>query len=139
MSIRIGAVLATLAVVAGCAGKAEPLSPAAMEDVRLRDVGEIYRAHQIARKRPPKALKDFAEFANGAPTAYEALRNGQVVVRYGATLPDTAEEPTSPTSDEVLAYVKEVPEKGGPVLMLDRRLRPMTAEEFKSAKLAGTN
>ena len=47
-------------------------------------------------------------------------------------------EPSSPESDEVLAYWKTVPEKGGPVLMLDRRLRRMTAEEFKAARLAGT-
>ena len=34
---------------------------------------------------------------------------------------------------------KEVPAKGGPVLLLDRSTRNMTADEFKAAKLAGTD
>jgi hypothetical protein len=55
-----------------------------------------------------------------------------------ATLLDTDVEPSSPPSDDVLAYWKTVPEMGGPVLMLDRRIRTMTAEEFKAARLAGT-
>ena len=59
-------------------------------------------------------------------------------MRWEATLPDTEVEPSSPTSDEALAYWKTIPEKGGTVLMLDRRLRRMTAVEFKSARLAGT-
>ncbi len=86
---------------------------------------------------PAKALKDLAAFGNATPSGFEAIRKGDVLVRYGATLPDTAEEPTSPASDEILAYAKDVPQQGGPVLTLDRRIRTMTADEFKAAKLAG--
>jgi hypothetical protein len=129
--------LAAALLLVGCGERTQPLSPVEMQDVRLRDVAELYRAHQLSRNAPPKALKDLAPFGNATPSGYQALRKGDVVVRYGATLPDTAEEPTSPTSDEVLAYAKDVPQQGGPVLMLDRRPRTMTAEEFKAAKLAG--
>jgi hypothetical protein len=37
-----------------------------------------------------------------------------------------------------LAHWKSVPDEGGPVLMRDRSIRTMTAEEFKAARLAGT-
>ena len=127
-----------LALAGGCGPRTEPLTPMEMADVRLRDVGELYRAHQLARKAPPQSLKDLAPFGNATPSGFSALRRGDVVVRYGATLPDTAEEPAGAASDEVLAYARDVPTRGGPVLMLDRRARSMTADEFKAAKMAGT-
>jgi hypothetical protein len=60
-----------------------------------------------------------------------------VVLLYGALLADTKEEPGDGSSSEVLAYQKDVPQSGGKVLMLDRTVKSMTAEEFKSAKKAG--
>ena len=91
-------------------------------------------------KKPPASAQGLRSAIGdaGSPAAYGAIRSGEVVLRWQATLPDTDLEPSSPTSDEVLAYWKTVPEKGGPVLMLDRRLRRMTADEFKAARLAGT-
>ena len=117
-----------------------PLSASQMEDLKLREVGELYRLHQVmAQESRPARSRTSMHSATPAPAAaYGAIRSGEVVVRWQATLPDTDAEPSSPTSDEVLAYWKTVPEKGGPVLMLDRRLRRMTAEEFKAARLAGT-
>jgi hypothetical protein len=116
------------------------LSPEQFDDARLRDVAELYRLHQITAKKPPRSLRDFNTVGGdaGAPLGYSAIRSGQVVVRWEAMLPDTEVEPTSSPSEEVLAYIRTVPEQGGPVLMLDRRIRHMTAEEFKAAKLAGT-
>lgn len=57
--------------------------------------------------------------------------------RGGATLPDTKEEPGQSTAPEILAYGKEVPESGGYVLLLDRTVKKMTAEEFRAAPKAG--
>jgi hypothetical protein len=125
----------------GCGGLSQegPLSETQMEDLKLREVGALYRVHQLMSKKPPRSLKDFNTIGDAAsPTAYGAIRSGEVVVRWQATLPDAEVEPSSPTSEDVLVYWKTVPEKGGPVLMLDRRLRRMTVEEFKSARLAGT-
>jgi hypothetical protein len=133
--------MALLLGISGCDQLMQrgPLTPDQMEEVRLRDVAELYREHQVTAKKPPRSIKDFRTIGEAnAPSGYGAIRNGQVVVRWQATLPDLDLEPTSPPSDQVLAYVKTVPEKGGPVLMLDRRIRYMTAEEFKAAKLAGT-
>jgi hypothetical protein len=122
----------------GCSGQA-PLNQVQLDDVKLREVGELYRLHQVMIRKAPRSLKDFNAIGDAdSPTAYGAIRSGQVVVRWGVTLPDTEIEPTSPPSDEVLAYLKTVPEVGGPVLMVDRRPRTMTPDEFKAAKLAGT-
>lgn len=66
------------------------------------------------------------------------IKSGEVVVGWGALLPDTKEEPGSSPADEVLAYLKAAPERGGPVLMRNRTIRRMTAEEFKAAPRAGT-
>ena len=133
--------VAFMAVLSGCGIGTQqgPVTASEMEEVKLREVGELYRLHQIMLKKAPQSLKDFNSIAAAGPrTAYGAIRSGDVVVRWQATLPDTEVEPSSPTSDEVLAYWKTVPEKGGPVLMLDRRIRTMTAEEFKAARMAGT-
>ena len=131
----------SLIATAGCSGASDaPLPTEVLNDVKLREVGELYRAYQINKKTPPpKSLKDFAPFATVTLTAYETIRVGQVIVRYGAVLPDTDEEPKTKGSTEVLAYLKAVPTEGGPVIMLDRSTRHMTAEEFKTAKLAGTD
>jgi hypothetical protein len=129
------------AVLCGCGMMAEqgPLTESQMEESKLRNVGELYRSYQVMAKKPPRSLKDFVQMGEaGTRGAFSAIRSGEIVVRYQATLPDTEVEPTS-TSDEVLAYWKTVPEKGGPVLMLDRRIQHMTAEEFKAARLAGTD
>jgi hypothetical protein len=73
-----------------------------------------------------------------SPTGVRTIETGEVIVRFGATLPDTGEEPGKGPGDEVLAYQKEVPDSGGQVMMLDRTIRTITPEEFKTAKLAGT-
>lgn len=103
------------------------------------DVGELLRVYQLKHNSPPKSIKDIAGESAGTPAAYESIRSGAIIVRYGAMLPDTDEEPTSATSEEVLAYPKNVPQEGGPVLMLDRRIRTMTTDEFKIARHAGSS
>lgn len=124
----------------GCGPSPGMPSPTEMEELKLHDVGEMYRLHQVMVGKPPRSIADFQRVGDAsARTAYGAVRKGEVVVRYQATLPDTDEEPSSPVSDEVLAYGTTVPESGGPVLMLDRRIRRMTADEFKAAHLAGTD
>ncbi len=126
-------------VAMGCSQQAPPLTTGQLDEIKLREVGELYRLHQVMAGKAPRSLKDFNAIGDAdSPMAYGAIRSGDVVVRWEVTLPDTEIEPTSPSSDEVLAYLKSVPEKGGSVLMVDRRIRRMTPEEFKNAKFAGT-
>jgi hypothetical protein len=109
-----------------------------MEQISLGDVGELYRVYSASKKKPPEKFADFQGMDAMSPTGYNALSKGEVVLRYGASLPDAELEGFAKSgSDEVLAYQKQVPTSGGKVLMLDRSIKEMTAEEFKSAKKAG--
>ena len=51
-----------------------------------------------------------------------------MLVYWGAGISDEPE-----AASTVLAYHKDVPEKGGEVLMQNGKARKMTAEEFKAA------
>jgi hypothetical protein len=136
-SILMACGLALLA--AGCGGPNRPMTPEEGQESVLTQVGEMYRAYQMSKKTPPTKLADFASVRAVAGNGYEAVRAGDVVLRFGATLPDTKEEPGQSASDEVLAYQKQVPESGGQVLLLNRTVKTMTADQFKAAKLAGTS
>jgi hypothetical protein len=128
-----------LVLVAGCGGGAGgSVSPAEVERLSIADVAELYRVYSFTKKKPPEKLADLRPFEQGSPAGYRALRSGDVVLLYGATMPDAElEGPAKSGSDEVLAYQKQVPTDGGQVVMLDRTTRKMTAEEFKSARKAG--
>ncbi len=121
----------------GCGGP-NPLPTASeADDNLLLQVGEMYRSYQTVKSRPATKLADLSSLRAVSGNAYQAVQKGDIVLRYGATMTGLQEEPGPPTSDEVLAYFKAVPESGGKVLMLDRNVKTMTAEEFKAAKKAG--
>ncbi len=124
-------------VASGCGGSNRPITKEDMLTTSLNDVGDIYRSYFVMNKKPPKTLKDLASLERMSPAGVVAVRSGEVVVRFGASLPDTDPEPGKSTSEEILAYEKEVPEKGGKVLMLDRTIRTVTADEFKAMPKAG--
>ncbi len=68
----------------------------------------------------------------GYPMAVDLLKSGDLVVQWGASL-----SPEGETTTAVLAYLKTVPEQGGPVLLQDGwTIKTMTAAEFKAAPKA---
>jgi len=122
----------------GCGGPSnQPVTQEDMKQTALSEGGELLRGYQFEKKKPPATVADLSPMESMSPTGLNAIKSGAVVVRLGAELPDVNEGPPSGSSDEVLAYEKEVPTSGGQVLMLNRTIKTMTAEEFKSAKLAG--
>ncbi len=137
MRRHLGWVICLGLAAAGCGGSDRPGTKEDMLRTSLNDVGDIYRAFVVMNKTPPKTLGNLARFERMSPAGFDALRSGKVVVRFGANLPDTDPEPGKSSSDEVLAYEKQVPESGGKVLMLDRTIRSMSADEFKAAPKAG--
>jgi hypothetical protein len=126
--------------ITGCSGPSnQPPTQETLDETALSDVGEMYRLHTLEKKKPPTSMADFRRLEMVAPTGLRAITSGDVIVRFGATLPSTEEGPPSGSSDEVLAYQKSVPTSGGQVLMLNRQVKTMTPDEFKAAKLAGTS
>src|SRR5690606_17082612 len=95
---------------------------------------DMYELYTKANKKAPKSLRDFNLFSDGSPTGFSAIKQGNVVVIWDVDL-NPEREADSP--DEVLAFAKEVPETGGAVLMKNRSIKTMTAEEFQAAPKAG--
>ncbi len=123
-------------LAAGCSSNRPP-TPEQEQEGNLLQVGELVRNYQMVKGVPPAKLADLTSVRSIAGNGHEAIRSGAVVLRYGATLPDTKEDPGQSSSEEVLAYQKAVPERGGQVLLLNRSIKTMTPDEFKAAKLAG--
>ncbi len=133
----IKSLLATLGIlcclVAGCGGPTVENSPAVFDNNALSEVRDMYEVYTQVHKKAPRSLKDFAMFSDGSPTGIVAVKQGDVVVVWEVKL---SEDAASDSADEVLAYAKEVPEKGGLVLMKNRQIKSMTADEFKAAPKA---
>jgi hypothetical protein len=133
----IVAALLVAGIASGCGG--DPNKTA--EEIALvrpvQDVGELYRMFMLDRKKPPAGVADFLPLQEAHPDACRAVKDGSVVVVWGVNLTDLAQEESKDSHDEVLAYEKKVPDEGGTVLMKDRTIRRMTADEFRAAPKAG--
>ncbi|WP_165246893.1 hypothetical protein [Paludisphaera soli] len=129
--------LAACLGAAGCGGDPNPPnSPELYQNNVLSEVGDMYNTYFIQFKKPPQGVKDLAMFAEGLPTGVGAVRRGEVVVLWGVDPVDPAA--TDPAGDEILAYLKEVPDAGGPVITRNLKVKPLTAAEFQAApKAAG--
>jgi hypothetical protein len=90
----------------------------------LKNIGLAYKTAAVTGDPPSSAEALGPEFRR-------YFKDDTIVVVWGA-------DPNSPgASNTVLGYVKDVPEKGGVVLMLDGTVRPnMTSDEFKATPKA---
>jgi len=124
----------------GCGSRQPVATPESATLSKLNDVAELYRVYSITNKKPPKTKAEAAKMENAVPSGLTPINTGDIIVLWGGELTDLNEEPTGPKSDKILAYEKDVPAKGGKVLLLDRNIKTMTPEEFaaapKSAELA---
>ncbi len=121
----------------GCGSASRQVPEEAAESQMLVNLAENYRMYSIAKKQPPRGLADLNAMQAMVGSEIEEVRRGNIIVQWGAKLPDISEEPGLVASPEVLAYWKDVPEKGGYVLMLDRTVKKMTPEEFRAAPKSG--
>jgi len=117
----------TMIVQVGC-DSSGPV-PGSREEFTISQVGTIFRMRQRAQKPPPKGIKDIESQQAVNAAAVAAIKSGDVIVNWGVGLADDSD-----AASTVLAYQKDVPEKGGEVLMQDGKAKNMTAEEFKAAK-----
>jgi hypothetical protein len=117
----------TASVPLGCGPTAA--EPKSAEQLQISQIHQLFHMYEKGQKPPPKGIKDVEHLAPHIPAAIAALKSKAVIVYWGAGL---SHEPDAAST--VLAYQKEVPEKGGEVLMQDGTAKKMTAEEFKAAK-----
>lgn len=128
-----------LGLMAGC-GDGSGAAPTAekQDEINLSDVGGMYRLYCFSNKKAPTTFEELKLLQQTNPLGFEAVKSGKVILLYGTPTPDPELEGTANSgSDQVLAYQAVVPQSGGLVLMLDRSVKTMTADEFKAAKKAG--
>jgi hypothetical protein len=123
----------------GCGGGNAPKSAVEVKERSIKQVGQLYVNFIRDNQKPPGSIKDLARYAQMSPGAYNAVKDGEVEVIWDVKLDDLSAEGGSDSADEVLAFEKQVPAEGGDVLMKNRTVRKMTAEEFKAAKKAAKN
>jgi hypothetical protein len=128
--IRVATACAVVVLIVGMAGAA-PTDARLAND--LKQIGLAYHLHNDAAGKPPAKAKDLAPFMDNNKRLVDMLENEDVVFFYGVGIAQM----TAGTSNTILAYDKDVPEKGGLVLMGDASVKKMSAEEFKKATKAG--
>lgn len=126
--------VALFGLASGCGGSSGSGLP--KERVALEEIADLYRSYSADHGKPPQKLSDLQVLRPVGPTGVTALESGAVVLSYGVPMTDTNEGAAVTPSEDVLAYEKKVPDEGGQVLLLDRRIRTMTVDEFKAAKKA---
>jgi hypothetical protein len=122
----LAAVLAAT-LTAGCGPSTAP--PQTREEASIKQVWQLFHSYQKRNKEAPKAMADLLPMEQNFSAALGAIRSKEILLYWGAGFSDAAD-----ASSTVLAYHKDVPEKGGDVLMQDGTTRTMSADEFKAAK-----
>jgi len=134
---HVTALCVAISLVVGCSssgpGHGEAGSPAV---IPLQEVGDLLRAVPGSANRPAARLADFDPFQSMYSKGYDAVKTGEVIVLWGATIKGEGEK----GGDEaVAAYEKSAPSAGGYVLLTSGEVKKMTAAQFQSAPKAGKN
>jgi hypothetical protein len=125
------------AVVCGAAVLTGMPAGAAPTDIRtsndLKQIGLAYHMHLDANSGPPSKAEDLAPFFDNNARLLKMLKDETVVFFYKVGL----NQMPSGSSNTILAYDKDVPQKGGLVLMADASVKKLSAEDFKKTPKAG--
>ncbi len=125
--VRASATAVLLAILPQGCGPSTA-GPESVAQLSIGQVGQVFHLYQKGQKPPPKGLQDLEPMGRAYPAALASIRSKEVLIYWGAGLSDAPE-----AASTVLAYQKDVPEKGGEVLMQDGTAKKMTAAEFQSA------
>jgi hypothetical protein len=100
----------------------------------LKRLGTAYVNYCDATGKAPTGPKDLEPYYERDAKLTQALDSGQYVFLWNVSFRDLIKG--SGTSATVVAYEKDVPARGGMVLMGDSSVRRMTAQEFAQAPKA---
>jgi hypothetical protein len=127
----------------GCSGPASTKEQLAVADEEsLKQIGLLLGACARANRRTPASAEEFEKDlramdfkARGFPDMTEeveatlrAVRSGRYVILWGANLSKCEGENGG---NVVVAYQKDVPQQGGPVLLCNGFTQTVTPEKFK--------
>jgi hypothetical protein len=129
MRVRWAVIAASVGVLAGCSSQAPP-GHHPREFATLQDVNDLLHTAAGATLRVPGKAEDLDRFESRYPRGYAAMKSGDVVVLWGATLKGEGEVGKDET---VVAYEKAVPTDGGYVLLSAGTVKKMTSAEFNAA------
>ncbi len=110
----------------GGGGRADPAA-----DAELKHIGMAYHNYYDARKKGPPDADALRPLLAGDEGAYQGLKDGRYRFVWNADLLKNL-----PSEETILAYQKDAPSQGGLVLYLDGSRKTLTAEQFKTARLA---
>jgi hypothetical protein len=99
----------------------------------LKQIGLAYYNCIDATNKPPAKAKDLAPYFENDKRILALLEKEDIVFFYNVGIAQM----TAGTSNTILAFEKDVPTKGGLVLMGDGSVKKVSAVEFKNATLAG--
>lgn len=130
-TIFLGVIL--LAHSSGCGkGSTNPGGSAPDKASELQDVGTMLQL--AGGNKPATKLADLAKLEGNFPQAHASLRSGEIVVMWGVKMPGEGDIASAP--QEVVAYEKKASTEGGLVLYLNGKVSKLSADQFKSAKMA---
>src|SRR5262245_14604222 len=124
-AIWVGAVLTLI----GCRGPSDATNALDMSNkARLYELSELWSMAQIDLNHPPAKLQELAKYNRAGGFAYRAVADGELVVFWGVKLGE---------GQAIFAYEKNAPTAGGWVLLQDRTVKHLTAQEFQTTAKAG--
>ena len=100
------------------------------------DLSQLALAYTLCLNegKPPANAEALAAWFENDEKLLGKLQSGEIVFLYGVGTKQMRPEGPSRT---VIAYEKDAPTRGGYVVFADRAVKKVTADEFKTLKLAG--
>jgi hypothetical protein len=120
--------------VTGCSGKKDSPADRVKRSNDLKEIGLKYHEFCKIKGKAPEKAEDLI-FGEIDANAASQLKSGDIVFIYGVSSTELQNSEKG-SGGTILAYEKDVPEKGGLVLYGDANVQSITADEFKKATLA---
>jgi len=127
-----GLMTVSLLTLSGCSGEGGGGGGGAGYDKELRAIGLAYHDYFSANNKGPMTADDLAKNLSDQK-ALSLLRSGDIVFIWNVHLIQGMPDGTVNT---IVAYEKQVPEKGGVVLFGDGAVRKVSADEYNKAPKA---
>jgi hypothetical protein len=99
----------------------------------LKAIGHAYHKFLGRHGRGPREPEQLKELLGDNSGVYRGLKGGRYELVWYVRSSDLINQGRFSMEDRVLGWGKDVPDKGGPVLLRDFSVKTMTAQEFKKA------